>query len=101
MNLPETAAQRMQQKTDYQSMVGACMMVTKCVGVTGTSHFAPLASAGPNPGLVWDFTDQCVVPMCSTRRCGTDRANQVLLGPVDLRWTRRWVLQCIRFGAIC
>ncbi|KZV78693.1 glycoside hydrolase, partial [Exidia glandulosa HHB12029] len=38
--MPETAAQRMQQKTDYQNMVGACMLVTKCVGVT-----------------VWDYTD--------------------------------------------
>lgn len=39
MTLPETAAQRMQQKTDYQNMVAACMQVTKCVGVTSTSMY--------------------------------------------------------------
>jgi endo-1,4-beta-xylanase len=41
MTLPETAALLEQQKSDYQNMVAACMMVTKCVGVT-----------------VWDFTDE-------------------------------------------
>ncbi|EJD54117.1 endo-1,4-beta-xylanase precursor [Auricularia subglabra TFB-10046 SS5] len=40
MTLPETAAQRMQQKTDYQNMVQGCLLTPKCVGVT-----------------VWDFTD--------------------------------------------
>jgi len=41
MTLPSTAALLAQQKTDYQTMVQACMMVTKCVGMT-----------------VWDYTDK-------------------------------------------
>ena len=44
MTLPATAALLAQQKTDYQTMVTACMMVAKCVGIT-----------------VWDYTDKCVV----------------------------------------
>jgi len=41
MTLPATAALLQQQATDYQTMVTACMMVEKCVGIT-----------------VWDFTDK-------------------------------------------
>lgn len=41
MTLPATAALLAQQQTDYQTMVTACMMVAKCVGIT-----------------VWDYTDK-------------------------------------------
>jgi len=40
MTLPETDALLAQQKSDYQNMVAACMMVAKCVGIT-----------------LWDYTD--------------------------------------------
>ncbi|OCH85719.1 endo-1,4-beta-xylanase C precursor [Obba rivulosa] len=40
MTLPETAALLDQQKTDYQTVISACMAVEKCVGMT-----------------VWDYTD--------------------------------------------
>ncbi|KZS90420.1 endo-1,4-beta-xylanase C precursor [Sistotremastrum niveocremeum HHB9708] len=41
MTLPATTALLTQQEADYQSMVGACMLVTRCVGVT-----------------LWDYTDK-------------------------------------------
>jgi len=41
MNLPATAELLQQQQTDYQTAVGACISVAKCVGVT-----------------LWDFTDK-------------------------------------------
>jgi endo-1,4-beta-xylanase len=41
MTLPATTALLTQQKADYQSMVTACMMVSKCVGIT-----------------IWDYTDK-------------------------------------------
>ena len=41
MTLPSTSALLAQQKTDYQNMVTACMMVEKCVGIT-----------------LWDYTDK-------------------------------------------
>jgi len=41
IQLPETAALREQQKSDFQSVVQACEMTAACVGVT-----------------VWDFTDK-------------------------------------------
>jgi len=41
MTLPETDALLAQQKADYQTMVTACMMVEKCVGIT-----------------LWDYTDK-------------------------------------------
>lgn len=44
MTLPSTTALLTQQSTDYQSMVTACMMVSKCVGIT-----------------LWDFTDKYVL----------------------------------------
>lgn len=43
MTLPSTSALLTQQSTDYQSMITACMMVEKCVGMT-----------------LWDFTDKYV-----------------------------------------
>ena len=41
MELPATAALYDQQKTDYETVVSACMAVSACVGMT-----------------VWDFTDK-------------------------------------------
>ncbi|EMD33932.1 glycoside hydrolase family 10 protein [Gelatoporia subvermispora B] len=41
MTLPETAALLDQQKTDYQTVISACIAVEKCVGMT-----------------VWDYTDK-------------------------------------------
>lgn len=41
MTLPETAALLDQQKSDYQTVVSACMQVEKCVGIT-----------------LWDYTDK-------------------------------------------
>ncbi|OCH85718.1 endo-1,4-beta-xylanase A precursor [Obba rivulosa] len=40
MTLPETAALLDQQKTDYQTVISACMAVEKCIGMT-----------------LWDYTD--------------------------------------------
>jgi endo-1,4-beta-xylanase len=41
MKLPATGALLEQQKADYQTMITACMMVEKCVGMT-----------------LWDYTDR-------------------------------------------
>ncbi|KAK7053644.1 beta-xylanase [Favolaschia claudopus] len=41
MTLPETAALRAQQQTDYQTVISACKAVAGCVGVT-----------------IWDYTDK-------------------------------------------
>ena len=41
MTLPETDALLDQQKSDYETMVTACMMVENCVGLT-----------------LWDYTDK-------------------------------------------
>ena len=44
MTLPATNALLQQQKTDYQTVVSACVAVAKCIGVT-----------------FWDYTDKVSV----------------------------------------
>ena len=69
MTLPATTALLTQQKADYQSMVTACMMVSKCVGIT-----------------IWDYTDKYVDywVLLLTALTSWQLFVQVFLGPCHI-----------------
>lgn len=74
MTLPETAALLAQQKTDYNTVISACMAVSGCVGMT-----------------VWDYTDKVggiKFDIHDEGRCLYWSLIVVLVGSCNLLWTR-------------
>jgi endo-1,4-beta-xylanase len=55
MTLPATNALLEQQKTDYQTVISACVAVEKCIGVT-----------------IWDYTDKVRVVFAFFRSYDVD-----------------------------